>query len=92
MRTLRSITTQGIQGKINMMFNLDKRTFELLNKAGYKITFEQFRDVYKVRMEERYNDPKAVAKRAKEQKENEAYLEAYRLELAKEKLEPSSVA
>lgn len=75
-----------------MMFNLDKRTFELLNKAGYKITFEQFREVYKIRMDERYNDPKAVAKRAKEQKENEAYLEAYRKALANEKPEPSSVA
>ena len=75
-----------------MMFNLDKRTFELLNKAGYKITFEQFRDVYKVRMDERYNDPKAVAKRAKEQKENEAYIEAYRLELANGQPEPNGAA
>lgn len=68
-----------------MMFNLDKRTFELLNKAGYKITFEQFRDVYKVRMEERYNDPKAIAKREKEQKENEAYLKSYASALANDK-------
>jgi hypothetical protein len=66
-----------------MMFNLDKRTFELLNKAGYKITFDQFRKVYKERMDERYNEPKAVARREKESAENQADIEAYKAELLK---------
>ncbi len=65
------------------MFNLDKRTFELLNNAGYKITFDQFRTVYKERMDERYNDPKAVARREKESAEDQAVIDAYRAELLK---------
>jgi len=57
---------------------MDKRVIELLSEHGAQITWEQFRAAYAVRMQERYDDPKAVARRAREQKLLEAELEHYR--------------
>lgn len=50
-----------------MNVRMDKRVIELLNQHGAHITWEQFRAAYAVRQQERYNDPKAVARRAREQ-------------------------
>jgi hypothetical protein len=41
-----------------MMINVDKRFIEILNKRGYKITWEQFMKAYSVRKEERKKTPK----------------------------------
>lgn len=61
-----------------MNVRADKRLIELLNQHGARITWEQFRSAYAVRMQERYDDPKAVARRAREQKRHEAELEFYK--------------
>ena len=50
-----------------MNVRMDKRVVELLNQHGAQVTWEQFRSAYAVRQQERYNDPKAVARRAREQ-------------------------
>jgi len=65
-----------------MNVRMDKRLIELLNQHGAQITWEQFRAAYAVRMQERYDDPKAVARRAREQKRLDAELEHYRKAMA----------
>lgn len=61
-----------------MNVRMDKRVIELLNQQGARITWEQFRAAYAVRQQERYDDPKAVARRAREQELLDAELEQYR--------------
>ncbi len=57
-----------------MNVRIDKRLFEILNQQGVEITWEQFRAAYSVRQEERWNDPKAVAKRKREEERNARFL------------------
>lgn len=61
-----------------MNVRMDKRVIELLNQHGAQITWEQFRAAYAIRIQERYDDPKAVARRAREQQLLDARLEQYR--------------
>lgn len=61
-----------------MNVRMDKRVIELLNQHGAQITWEQFRAAYAVRQKERYDDPKAVARRAREEALLDAELEQYR--------------
>lgn len=41
-----------------MLINIDKRFIEILNRRGYKITWEQFLEAYRVRKVEREKTPK----------------------------------
>ncbi|ORE39189.1 hypothetical protein BKN49_22575 [Pseudomonas aeruginosa] len=61
-----------------MNVRMDKRLIELLNQHGARITWEQFRAAYTVRQQERYDDPKAVAARARELQRLDAELEHHR--------------
>ena len=61
-----------------MNVRMDKRLIELMNQQGAGVTWEQFRAAYTVRQEERYNDPKAVALRARELQRLDAELEYHR--------------
>lgn len=65
-----------------MNVRMDKRLIELLNQQGARITWEQFRAAYTVRQQERYDDPKAVAARARELQRLDAELEYHRKAMA----------
>lgn len=61
-----------------MNVRMDKRLIQLLNDHGARITWEQFRAAYTARQQERFDDPKAVAARARELARLDAELEHHR--------------
>lgn len=52
-----------------MMFNVDKRVFEILREQGVSCTWEQFRAAYAVRIAERDASPKPTSRAQREAKE-----------------------
>jgi hypothetical protein len=68
-----------------MQFNLDKRFIEILNEQGHAITWDQFRAAYTLRKDERESSPEMIAKRLKDQAQNERELAAYRALIASQR-------